>query len=585
MSKETINELMGRVVRSPMPLRRPATYSPSAELNQAADLTALASNLSRPQSYGYGSASQIPRPNTAAPAPRPAPVAPAPAGGSNPYGFAASGSSEDTAANFFAADQRMRQAQQAQAARPAPAPAPKPVPPPSPMRRPEPTPDASGETGAFAAAAAIPKKATPVDKPTAFDVNGWKGATNPVGGVKPSFAQADYDPMNKKPFEPTKTKDILPAVGPARSAARSDAGGGNDSGKYGRLGDEKPTPEVVPPKERNTSFVAPEFKAPKPGLESESGPTKKDKKMSESTLINAFLKLQATEHSNIFEAAKKAKKDWDGDGKVESGKDEYLGSKIAAAKKAGKMEEELKGDQDKIDANKNGKIDADDFRKLRSGKKSEKMKAYRADRDKHGEMEEEFAFSEAELAHFEAVIARKDQKGKEKGIGDTVDSADLTDEYINEMAARGVKAGQKRGSYKKKATDLQGNRAAAADAEPDEGSKGVPHVLDQIRHGHEDEHGFKSITHPASSLDAPVTKKIHRSELHGFYDRYHNTEKPAAKEKEYSSFLGKHFGDERSSAPTSKAVTLDNTAIAKSNAKGNGVKVSLGGSSRVGGSK
>jgi hypothetical protein len=291
--------------------------------------------------------------------------------------------------------------------------------------------------------------------------------------------------------------------------------------------------------------------------------------MSESTLINAFLKLQATEHSNIFEAAKKAKKDWDGDGKVESGKDEYLGSKIAAAKKAGKMEEELKGDQDKIDANKNGKVDADDFKMLRGKKK----------------MKEDVEFSEAELAHFEAVIARKDQKGKEKGIGDTVPSENLTDEYINEMAQRGVKAGQKRGSYKKKATDLQGNRAAAADAAPDEGSKGVPHVLDQIRHGHEDEHGFKSITHPASSPDAPVTKRIHRSELHGFYDRYHNTEKPAGKEKEYSAFLGKHFGDERATKATSQSVTTDLSKVEKANLKGGGAKPSLGGSKLVGGSK
>jgi hypothetical protein len=35
----------------------------------------------------------------------------------------------------------------------------------------------------------------------------------------------------------------------------------------------------------------------------------------------------------------KAKDDYDGDGKVETGKQEYLGSKIAAAKKAGKMKE------------------------------------------------------------------------------------------------------------------------------------------------------------------------------------------------------------------------------------------------------
>jgi hypothetical protein len=39
--------------------------------------------------------------------------------------------------------------------------------------------------------------------------------------------------------------------------------------------------------------------------------------------------------------AKKADKDYDGDGKVESGKDEYLGSRIAAARKAGKLKEGL----------------------------------------------------------------------------------------------------------------------------------------------------------------------------------------------------------------------------------------------------
>ena len=40
-----------------------------------------------------------------------------------------------------------------------------------------------------------------------------------------------------------------------------------------------------------------------------------------------------------MEEAAKAKKDYDQDGKVESGKDEYLGSKIRAAKKAGKLKE------------------------------------------------------------------------------------------------------------------------------------------------------------------------------------------------------------------------------------------------------
>jgi len=307
------------------------------------------------------------------------------------------------------------------------------------------------------------------------------------------------------------------------------------------------------------------------------------RKISESTLIDAFLKINES---------KKAKKDYDGDGKVESGKDEYLGSRIAAAKKAGKMEEELKGKQKNIDANKNGKIDADDFRKLRSGKKSEKMKAYRADRDKHGEMEEETdpGFSEAELAHFEAVINRKDQKGKERAMGDTVASEDLTDEYINEMArkpgeTRGRKAGTKvQGGYKNTKSKRGGDDAKGGAVEADE-PKGVPHVLDQIRHGREDEHGFKTITHPASSPEAPVTKKIHRSDLHGFYDKYHNTEKPAAKEKEYSGFLDKHFGDSRTSAPTSQSFSTDLSKVEKANLKGGAGKVSLGGSKLVGGKK
>lgn len=50
------------------------------------------------------------------------------------------------------------------------------------------------------------------------------------------------------------------------------------------------------------------------------------------------------ECGSMYEAEKKAKKDYDGDGKIESGKDEYLGSKIAAAKNAGKIKEGSTGD-------------------------------------------------------------------------------------------------------------------------------------------------------------------------------------------------------------------------------------------------
>jgi hypothetical protein len=69
------------------------------------------------------------------------------------------------------------------------------------------------------------------------------------------------------------------------------------------------------------------------------------KKMSEENnpLIAAVLRLQekntVDKNLNMFSEAKKAKKDYDGDGKIESEKDEVWGSRFAAAKKAGKMEE------------------------------------------------------------------------------------------------------------------------------------------------------------------------------------------------------------------------------------------------------
>jgi hypothetical protein len=52
------------------------------------------------------------------------------------------------------------------------------------------------------------------------------------------------------------------------------------------------------------------------------------------------LKSVADAVMKIMEAEKMAKKDHDQDGKIESGKDEYLGSRIRAAKMAGKLKEE-----------------------------------------------------------------------------------------------------------------------------------------------------------------------------------------------------------------------------------------------------
>lgn len=74
--------------------------------------------------------------------------------------------------------------------------------------------------------------------------------------------------------------------------------------------------------------------------------SKKLREENDNSLIASFLKIQSLNSPNLFEAAKKAKKDWDKDGKIESGKDEYLGSRIRAAKAAGNMKEESEGKKD-----------------------------------------------------------------------------------------------------------------------------------------------------------------------------------------------------------------------------------------------
>ena len=100
-----------------------------------------------------------------------------------------------------------------------------------------------------------------------------------------------------------------------------------------------------------------------------SGPVTKANEENTMSLIHDKKTLSVADAvSKIMEAEKMAKKDHDQDGKIESGKDEYLGSRIRAAKMSGKLKEELKGNQHKIDANKNGKVDAHDFKLLR-GKK------------------------------------------------------------------------------------------------------------------------------------------------------------------------------------------------------------------------
>lgn len=83
----------------------------------------------------------------------------------------------------------------------------------------------------------------------------------------------------------------------------------------------------------------------------------------------------------------KADKDYDGDGKVESDKDEVWGSRAKAAAKAGKpfgkdkkVKEGLKGNQHKLDVDDDGDIEADDLADLRAGKKKKDQKVDEAEK-------------------------------------------------------------------------------------------------------------------------------------------------------------------------------------------------------------
>lgn len=218
-------------------------------------------------------------------------------------------------------------------------------------------------------------------------------------------------------------------------------------------------------------------------------------------LIAAFLQLQEKNPSNMFEAAKKAKKDHDGDGNIESGKDEYFGSRFKAAKAAGKMkeeaeeideisvgkayswsagtvekkrkgllpgdlnpsskldlknmrnaaartekdyykkrgfkkvgeetevDEELKGSQHKIDANKNKKIDAEDFKLLRSKKK---MKEDAEETKLPKDWGEEVEFSEAELEFFASVEETFTPTEPSRVNKDQAGHTDLNDEVTED---------------------------------------------------------------------------------------------------------------------------------------------------------
>ena len=117
------------------------------------------------------------------------------------------------------------------------------------------------------------------------------------------------------------------------------------------------------------------------------------------------LKEIAEAYQTIYE--KKAKKDYDGDGKIESGKEEYFGSRDKAIKKAMGKDVEENGDDEKDDDNEDSKDLSAGQKKLppqlqkaiaKKGKKSDKkesldlMSAYHSMYEHHKKDEDGIPF-------------------------------------------------------------------------------------------------------------------------------------------------------------------------------------------------
>ena len=157
----------------------------------------------------------------------------------------------------------------------------------------------------------------------------------PATAPKPIPPIPASSPTSRGTPTPTTPRKSEPAVITPQTIAKNIKGPESSQPRIDAPGS-KPKPDATLKTDSSNSPIPYETNNSS-GEQKESGG--KRKKVSESTLINAFLRLQETKAGNIFEAAKKAKKDYDKDGKIESEKDEVWGSRMRAAKAAGKMEE------------------------------------------------------------------------------------------------------------------------------------------------------------------------------------------------------------------------------------------------------
>jgi hypothetical protein len=312
------------------------------------------------------------------------------------------------------------------------------TPAPKPAAPKEKTPSSFG--AAFKAAR---EKATEMGKPSTgqFEYKGKQYQTNIQGKGTPKAPEEKYVAPSKqtkvdtssttatkpvatptpKPETPkVETKPETTSTAPKAPEALGKTIGSALRGDLGRAGEgaKEWSSAVVTSLDRVRKNTADALDPKGANPEYESGNPKKGKnKMSEESnpLIAAFLKLQSENSQNMFEAAKKAKKDHDGDGKIESEKDEVWGSRFAAAKRAGKMEEAnidpvITGSSS-VTKSKTGYVDPStpkvpysELPKPGNAAGDVLSKAKNA-LDKTGVREEdESLFSETELEHFKSVF-------------------------------------------------------------------------------------------------------------------------------------------------------------------------------------
>jgi hypothetical protein len=174
---------------------------------------------------------------------------------------------------------------------------------------------------------------------------------------------------------------------------------------------------------------------------------------------------------------------------------------------------------------------------------------------------EEVEFSEAELAHFAAIlegpVAPTPDDYSPKAFGSTASrSGTLTDEAIAEEEA-------KRGRGRPK-----GSKSGSKHGEGGNAS-GVTHLVDQIKHartrGIADGKGNYMLRHEHGT-NKDGSPKVHTAAVsqkasNEFYSAYHGTEKPAAKQDLHDKFVAKHFNI---SKPKATGITLPKMPSAKS---------------------